>query len=340
LVEYKEVQTHTKMELPNISDTKSASTPPETPPTKAETPPVTPTPAVSDKKEVTPPPPPPVTPAPVAQKAPTVVPVASKSILPGTILTKEDKAEIYSKRKDSLAQARFIKHFTFLLIMTSAMWFLWLQINISQSNSVLSLFGVNENIGQKIERVKKEKTKLKLENKKIEKNIEKIEQQLEAGTYTPFSIEIQKIRDEQIQWFDEIDSDGNVLYGFTDAVPRMRDYFNNGAYHDPNSILSGSHGDIQIENLQASRDGITFSVLGSQILGKVFFLNIEFVEMVNSFPFLKNGVLSQFSRQKNTEEEDMMSFSVRLDRQLPNEKDQADERFNEYTTWLNSITTE
>ncbi len=334
MVEYKEVQTHTKMELPNISDTKPASTPPETPPTEAETPPV------ASTKEVVTAPPPPATPAVVApeKKVSPVAPVASRSILPGTTLTKEDKAEISSKRKDSLAQARFLKHLTFLLILASVMWFLWIQINTSLDNSVLSLFGVNENIGQKIERVKRERTKIKLQNNKLEQTIEKIQKQLKDGTYTRFSTEIKNIREHQVQWFDEFDSDKKIVeYGFIDAVPRMQEYFNNSAYHDRSQIISGSHGDIQIENLQVSRDGITFSVLGSQILGKVFYLNIEFVEMVNSFSFLKNGVLSQFARQENEEGEDMMRFSVRLERQLPKEKDPADERFNEYTTWLNSI---
>ena len=102
--------------------------------------------------------------------------------------------------------------------------------------------------------------------------------------------------------------------------------------------MSGKYTDIQIENIQVSRDGISFSVIGSQILGKIFFLNIEFIEMVNSFPFLKNGKLTQFARQKNEDEYDSMSFSVRLELQENDETDPADERFEEYLTWFNSIT--
>lgn len=95
---------------------------------------------------------------------------------------------------------------------------------------------------------------------------------------------------------------------------------------------------FELKNLQVSRNEVTFSVSAAQILGKVFFLNIEFIEMVNSFPFLKNGSISQFARQKNTTEDDSMKFSVRLERQLPDEVDPADVRFQEYTSWLKSVT--
>ncbi len=309
------------MELPN-----SSGTTPTPKPNESETT------AASPEKTV------PVTP-PVEEKAsaPVLTP-AKKSILPGTKLTKEDKNKLIKIKKQALQRVMFVKQATFLLLLLSVGWFFWLQINLSESNSVLSLLDVKENMGQEITRLQKAKMKMKLEKKKLEKKTKKLELQLETKIYTQYTSEIKNIRDQQIQWFDEVDENGALQFGLTDAVPRIQEYFNSRTYTDPSSILSGKHGDIQIKNLQASRDGVNFSVVGSQILGKVFFLNIEFVEMVNSFPSLKKGQLTQFARQKNTDDDDSMNFSVRLERQLPEEVDPADERFEEYLSWLNSVT--
>lgn len=272
----------------------------------------------------------------IAQEKPTTSFRKKKSLIPTSILTKEAKTRLVLKKKETLRQVQLVKQITFLLLVLSLGWFLWLQMNLSETNTILSFVGVKQNMGQEIKTLKKEKIQANIEGKKIEKNIEKLNKQLKEGIYTLHSEEVQNIRSKQIQWFDEIDKNGEIIFGLADAIPRMQEYFNSRSYSDPNQILSGKHSDIEIENLQISREGLSFSVVASQILGKVFFLNIEFIEMVNSFPFLKNGTITQFSRQKNADEDDSMRFSVRLDRQLPDEEDPHDARFIEYTSWLNS----
>lgn len=261
-----------------------------------------------------------------------------KSVLPSSILTKEAKTQLVLEKKESLRQSQLLKKAAFLFLLLSLGWFFWLQMNLSETNTFLALVGVKQNMGQEIKELKKAKTKVTLEEKKLKKDIDKLDRQLTDKIYTLHAEEVQNVRSEQIQWFDEIDEDGNVIFGMAGAIPRMQEYFNSRSYTDPDQILSGKHSDIEIENLQISRDGISFTVVASQILGKVFFLNIEFIEMVNSFPFLKNGVITQFARQKNTDEDDSMRFSVRLDRQLANEEDPYDARFEEYTSWLNATT--
>ncbi len=262
--------------------------------------------------------------------------VRTGSILPRSKLTKEDKQKLIETQKETRARLLLLKKIATTFLIVSLGWFFWLQMNLSENNSVLSLFGITENLGQKISNIKKNKKKFTLENVTIENNIKNLQKQLESKNYTRYSKEIRDIREKQLQWYDEIDADGNIIFGLTDAVPRMQEFFNDRNYKDENNILSGKHGDIQIKNLQVSRDGINFSVDGSQILGKVFFLNIEFVEMVNSFPFLKNGKLNQFSRQKNKDDDDSMNFSVKLELQGPDEVDPADKRFHEYLDWLNA----
>jgi hypothetical protein len=268
-----------------------------------------------------------------------VEPVKKKtSLLPGTFLSKEDKSKLISEKKEVLKQVTIVKQIVFLFLIASLAWFAWIQVNLSESNSFLSLIEIKENIGQELVKLKKEKTQSTIEKKKIEKDIEKLNTQLNSKIYTRYGEQVNNIREDQIQWFDEVDENGEIIFGIADAIPRMQEYFNSRTYTDRDSILSGKHSDIRIENLQVSRNEVTFSVSGAQILGKVFFLNIEFIEMVNSFPFLKNGSITQFARQKNAAEDDAMKFSVRLERQLPDEVDPADVRFQEYISWLKSVT--
>jgi hypothetical protein len=323
------------MEIPNIPGQAPVNTPePETPPVdleqeKTELPVQPPAEKAADKESSS---------APVEEtvEAVVAVPQKKKSLIPSSILTKEAKTQLVLEKKETLRQVQLLKQIAFLFLILSIGWFLWLQMNLSETNTILSFVGVKQNMGQEIKVLKKEKIQVGLEEKKAEKDIDKLSKQLEEGIYTLHSEEVQNIRSEQIQWFDEVDENGNILFGLAGAIPRMQEYFNSRSYSDPNQILSGKHSDIEIENLQISREGLSFSVVASQILGKVFFLNIEFIEMVNSFPFLKNGTITQFARQKNADEDDSMRFSVRLDRQLPDEEDPQDARFEEYTSWLST----
>lgn len=260
---------------------------------------------------------------------------ANKSgVLPGTLLTQEDKSKASLAKEELNAQVSVIKKFVLIIILLSLAWAGWIKINISETNSVLSLVGVQMNAGQEAAQLKKEAIKAKKERTKIEKEIEKFNQQIENKNYTLYSEEIRTIQKEQIQWFDQVNPDGTIEFGIADAIPRMRDYFNSRTYIDPESIVEGQHAIIDIENLQVSREGVNFSVDSSQILGKIFYLNIEFVEMINSLPFLKNGKIEQFTRQQNQEEDDSMNFNIRLERQLADEEDPADGRFIEYLNWL------
>lgn len=260
---------------------------------------------------------------------------SSSGVLPSTILSQEDKSKAVLEKERTQKQVNSVKKAVFILLLISLAWAGWIQMNISETNSVLSLVGVQMNAGQEASQLKKEATKAKKEKEKIEKEIKKLNKQIEDKNYTLYSEEIRDIRSNQIQWFDETNTGGELLFGIADAVPRMQDYFNNRNYSDPESILQGQHIIIDIDNLQISRKGVSFSVSSSQLLGKIFYLNIEFIEMINSFPFLKNGKIEQFARQKNESEDDAMKFSVRLEHQSEDEEDPADSRFNEYLDWLN-----
>lgn len=257
------------------------------------------------------------------------------SVLPSTLLSQEAKSEESQAKEILKQQVSTAKKVVVSFLLVSLAWAGWIQMNISESNSILSTFGVQMNTGQEATKLKKEALSAKKEREAIEKNIKKLTNQIEDNNYTRFSEEIREIRGQQITWFDKANSDKTIAFGLADAVPRMQTYFNSRNYVDPEAIISGEHVLLDVSNLQVSREGVSFSVDSSELLGKIFYLNIEFIEMINSFPFLKNGKLEQFARQKNETDDDAMKFSVRLERQLSDEEDAADLRFEEYLNWLN-----
>ena len=94
---------------------------------------------------------------------------------------------------------------------------------------------------------------------------------------------------------------------------------------------------VDVENISINRSGVTFTAEGSNLFGKIFFLNTEFVEMLNSLPFFKDGVIKSFSRKKSKSGEDSMSFSLQLKMQGSDEIDPADARFSEYLQGIEAV---
>lgn len=176
-------------------------------------------------------------------------PAAKKktSLLPATFLSKEDKSRLVSEKKEALRQVKLVKQVVFLFLMASLAWFAWIQINLSESNSFLSIVGIKENMGQELVQLKKNKTQTTVEKKQIEKDLERLNNQISNKIYTRYAEQVNDIREQQIQWFDEIDENGEIIFGIADAIPRMQEYFNSRTYTDPDAILSGKHSDVRIE---------------------------------------------------------------------------------------------
>ncbi len=109
----------------------------------------------------------------------------------------------------------------------------------------------------------------------------------------------------------------------------MEDYFNSLDYEHP--ILKGNN--VRVENISLDRKETKLTVVGSNLFGNVFFLDIEFVDMLNSFSFFKNGEIKNFIRKRDENGDEIMSTSIKLQMQQPSEKDEDDEKFEEYTKW-------
>ena len=107
--------------------------------------------------------PPALTPPPSPQVAPKETSASSSGVLPSTLLSQEDKSKAVLEKERTQKQVNSIKKVVFILLLISLAWAGWIQMNISETNSVVSLVGVQMNAGQEASQLKKEATKIKKE---------------------------------------------------------------------------------------------------------------------------------------------------------------------------------
>jgi hypothetical protein len=249
----------------------------------------------------------------------------------------QNKASLEEQRK-LLEERRKIPHWILLLKYLSLFLFffggfgyLWLVVDIDPQNSYLSLFGFSENVGLKYESLNRQQKFLEEENQTLAGKIRRIDTQLETKKYSIFTDTIRDIRSNQFLWFDQKDEEGDIQYGILNVIDRMEHYFNSRDFD--HLILLGSGNSIEINNVSVSRDDINFSVFGANLFGKVFFLNTEFIKVMNSFPLFQGGEIKSFSKKKDKEGNDAMDFSIKFEIQSPDSEDSDDEYFSTYEDW-------
>jgi len=247
-------------------------------------------------------------------------------------LGKVSKAERKAQNKTPFLVLA-VKYLALLVLMVDVLVFLWLKVDLSESNAILSLVGTEQNTGQRYEAYVQQKQNLQLEKAQLSGKIKRLKNKVETKDYTRYGEITSQIEAEQLQWFDETDEEEHLILGVLDAPKRIQDYFNSTDYK--NTYLSGN--DITVSGISATRENLNFRTEASNIYGKVFFLNVEFVEMLNAHPRVKNGDLKVFSRAQDEEESDSMSFSLRFDIQAEDEEDAADSRFEDYDQWFSNV---
>jgi len=250
-------------------------------------------------------------------------------------LTKEDKEKLLEDRHHTPFVVLILKILAFFLLFLTFVSFVWLSLDLSSTNVVLSAFGKPENTEMKFSRLEKQKKFLEDENQKFKSKTRQFESRIENKTYFVYTQTINEIKEGQYKWFNKFDEDGKIQeYGILDGVENIKDYFNSRNYKHP-ILMAGNN--IELENVSSTRDKISFNVRGSNLFGKTFFLNAEFIEMLNSFPFYKNGEIRDFTRIKMENGNDGMKFSLKLDIQKAGEEDTADIRFAEYKNWTETF---
>ena len=211
-----------------------------------------------------------------------------------------------------------------------------MKANISQTNSWLSKFGIEHNLGLEVTKLEDKNMELEMESLAIDNKIKGFENKIKNKYYTLFSEDIKKIRESQLTWFDEVNKKGETIIGIIDGVRDIAKYFNDQDYKDSHNIIDGRYEKVEIKDVSASRKQVSFSATTTQILGRIVFMNIELINTLNSFPIYKNGQqLTSFSREKNEDGDYSNDFSISLDIQLPNEEDPFDKKFIEYKNWFN-----
>ncbi|MBT3349137.1 hypothetical protein HN954_01020 [bacterium] len=288
------------------------------------------TPAVLSVSENTTIPTPPTKPQPVENSN-----TGAQKIL-GIKLSAEQRDALRKKRAQSQKIQNILRKVSVVFLVIAIGSFYWLKLNLNEIKNPLATFGISKNLGMKYRETERSVRILIAAVTKQNQEKDSIKQKLENEEYTVFSPEINVLRDTQLTWFDKTDETGNLEFGMMEAVPRMAEFFNDRAYSDENGIISGRAGQIEVSDIVVDRNGVRFNVSGKELLGNVFYLNLEFVKMVNSFPFLKNGKLNSFSKQEDATDGAKMQYAVKLDYQTADEVDPQDELFSKYLTWLSA----
>ncbi len=167
------------------------------------------------------------------------------------------------------------------------------------------------------------------------------------------------------------ESEVKTHYGILDAVNEMIDFFQDANYQIryfakkekellgdkwetcrnpyisaakkaeikcPPPIMIAMKNEVNVRSININPTGANISVNVSDILSKVFTLGSEFVDMMNSFPFYRDGSIRSFTRRKASSGEENMEISLRLEFQDQGEDaipDPADENFQYFEAWKN-----
>ena len=273
-------------------------------------------------------------------------PMIGKSLNLGKLSSKKDQSAYLKKRRTLPIHIVLLKYVSILSLCVTGVAFMWLKADMDPDNRYLKLAGLQENTFKKHFVSHSKHRRLSTENEKSEKEIESIKGKIKNKEFYKHQEEINQIREDQsMQWFDEIDPvTGELTLGVFDSFKKIQEYFGSSSYtkaESTNGQISGrqllSRNEIGIENIAIDRNHASFSVKSSNIYGKVFFLSTEFVEMMNSFSFFKDGKLISYSRQKIAGPGGM-SFTLDLKIQAKDEEDPDDAKFSEYEDWLDSNT--
>lgn len=258
-------------------------------------------------------------------------------------------AEEDPKPKQKISPVLILKNASVFAWVFVLVCFVWLTFDLHSENKYLKHIGLVENTGKKHERLSTEHQELLGDINAKKQIVTSIETKIENQDFSDLEGSITSVQEGQVDWYDNRDGD-SYIFGLKDMFSHIQDYFNSRHYQDPEKIISGRKDQVVIRDYSINRDGAQVTVEVSHVLGRVFFLSNEFVDMVNSVPFLQDGQVSSYSRQKNDIGDDTMEFSLSLKRQSqpgsttsdfaidPDKIDELEDlndlRFEEFLVWF------
>ncbi len=247
----------------------------------------------------------------------------------------EDELEMETRRLEKLKRGNLVKNIAGLLIFISLLAFTFFKVTLNEENLFLSMFGINNNLGLNHKKLIEKSQELEMSLLQLDEKIMSIEEKIKNKNYTLYSADIKKVRQSQLVWFDQFNKDKELELGIMDAPQRISDYFNDQNFQDKNNVIRGKHQKVSIKNLNASRKNISFDAETTQILGKIIFLDVEFLNSLTGLPIYKNlKNLNSFSREKNEDGDYSNTFSLNFDIQSPTDEDPQDKYFIDYLNWL------
>lgn len=115
-------------------------------------------------------------------------------------------------------------------------------------------------------------------------------------------------------------------YGILEAPFHVREYLTSPEFTD---IILSPDNKIIVKDVTINRNFMTFQIEGSNTLfGTTFYLYTKFIETLNAFPFLKDGKLTLFEKEKDEYENYVMNSSLKFEivrNQATNEFDEDEE---------------
>lgn len=268
---------------------------------------------------------------------------ANKGLLSGISGAFNKKAQVITEPVPEWINV--LRIISLVLLVVGGIASLWITQSLSESNALFRNFGVQQNTGIAFSEGERSQRSLESQKESLEKKIKTLQFNLENNILSVNSEVISDIKDKQKVWIDTYNEDGTIArFGILDAPGRMETYFNegNGA---PNVVLQQLN-NLEITSMSVSKNSVNISVRAQHSVGRIFFLASEFVRYINGFPFFNSGEIRTFTRGKNNEGEEEITFSLSLqvdqDLTLANMSseiqkrydEQIDSKFSEYLLWL------
>lgn len=141
---------------------------------------------------------------PLPSKTNKLVPLHSK-------LTKEEKEEYLRTLKKMPLFTQIMRYVALISLIFTLVWWWWLHMDLDESNTYLSSYGVSQNLQQNYQRMREEKTSLTDSITLKQSKIEKIQKQIEERQYSIYTDRIKELQSQQLTLFDTSDTLGRML---------------------------------------------------------------------------------------------------------------------------------
>ena len=248
-----------------------------------------------------------------------------------------DASGISTGKKAPVAQAattesigtEAIKNLAIFAFTATIAVLLLLNADLDPKNKYFSTFGKPTNTAKTHKKIQKQTKTLESQIAQLSGENAEIQRRIQTEEFFTYQDIVNEIQNNKLNWTDKTDENGKTKYGMIDSILHMKNYLSSPYYkHD---IITGNQ--ITIDQIQLTREKAKFAVTGTNIFGKIFFLNTELVKMMNSYAFFKNGAINNFSKKLTTAGDSEMKFSLDLDIQTKEDEDKEDENFIAYQNW-------